>query len=82
MTSCAVIKKGIFREGGACPEQHRGDLAAALGEVEQVILDCLRPAEGGASFQDDAKRAIEMPQGLTVATDMAPRSGKLTDYGL
>ena len=39
----------------------------ALGEVEQVILDCLSGAGGEASFQDDAERAIEISQTLTVA---------------
>jgi hypothetical protein len=38
-------------------------MAAAHGEVAQNILDCLSPP----CFQDIAKRAIEMPQGLTVA---------------
>ena len=39
----------------------------ALGEVEQVIPDCLSGAGGEASFQDDAERAIEISQTLTVA---------------
>ncbi len=39
----------------------------ALGEVEQVIPDCLSGAGGEASFRDDAKRAIELSQTLTVA---------------
>ena len=39
----------------------------ALGEVEQVIPDCLSGAGGEASFRDDAERAIEISQTLTVA---------------
>ena len=47
--------------------QHWEGLVVALGEVEQVILDCLSGAGGEASFQDDEERAIEIPQTLTVA---------------
>ncbi|MFO8111584.1 MAG: hypothetical protein R6T92_03655, partial [Desulfosalsimonadaceae bacterium] len=57
---------------GPCPEQHWEGLAAALVEVEQRTLHCFRPAIGGASLQGFAEQAIEMPQGLTVATGKVP----------
>ncbi len=44
-----------------------GGLGGSSWRSGANILDCLSPAIGGASFQDIAKRAIEMPQGLTVA---------------
>ena len=44
----------------------------ALGEVKQVIPDCLSGAGGEASFRDNAKRAIEISQTLTVAEGISP----------
>ena len=41
-------------------QRHCRRLLTALGEAEQIVLDCLRTAAGGASFQDDAEQAIEM----------------------
>ena len=52
---------------GDATRQHWEGLVIALGEVEQVIPDCLSGAGGEASFRDDAERAIEISQTLTVA---------------
>jgi len=57
---------------GDVTRQHWEGLVVALGEVQQVILDCLSGAGGEASFQDDAERAIEIPQTLTVAEGIPP----------
>ncbi len=47
-------------------------LVIALGEVKQVIPDCLSGAGGEASFRDNAERAIEISQTLTVAEGIPP----------
>ena len=52
---------------GDATRQHWEGLVIALGEVKQVIPDCLSGAGGEASFRDDAERAIEISQTLTVA---------------
>jgi len=49
------------------PGQHRGGLAAALGEAQASGLWPCRLS------QDAPERALELPQGLTVATDRTIR---------
>ena len=58
---------------GGMPRGNIGSgLVIALGEVEQVIPDCLSGAGGEASFRDNAERAIEISQTLTVAEGIPP----------